>query len=63
MMPPKQKGVHLALFADDTCLYATVRKEGLVVIKLLCGLSSMETWCVRWNVKINADKIQGIYFS
>jgi hypothetical protein len=23
-------GVHLALFADDTCLYATNRKEGFV---------------------------------
>jgi hypothetical protein len=21
----------------------------------------METWCERWNIKINEDKIQGIY--
>jgi hypothetical protein len=26
---PQTHGVHLALFADDTCLYATDRKEGL----------------------------------
>jgi hypothetical protein len=32
-------GVYLALFADDTSLYATQRKEGFVVIKLQCGLS------------------------
>jgi hypothetical protein len=25
---PQATGVHLALFADDTCLYATERKEG-----------------------------------
>jgi hypothetical protein len=25
---PQAIGVHLALFADDTCLYATERKEG-----------------------------------
>jgi retron-type reverse transcriptase len=26
--PPQTQGVHLALFADDTCLYATDRKDG-----------------------------------
>jgi hypothetical protein len=60
---PQTHGVFLALFADDTCLYATDRKEGFVVRKLQHGLSSMEAWCVRWNVKINEDKTQGIYFS
>jgi hypothetical protein len=55
-------GVHLALFADDTWLYATDRKEGFVVRKLQCSLSSMETWCEHWNVKINEEKTQGIYF-
>jgi hypothetical protein len=56
-------GVHLALFADDTCLYATDRKEGFIVRKLQRGLRSMETWCERWNIKINEDKSQGVYFS
>jgi hypothetical protein len=23
----------------------------------------METWCEHWNIKINEDKTQGIYFS
>jgi hypothetical protein len=31
------------VFADDTCLYATHRKESFVVRKLQHGLSSMET--------------------
>jgi hypothetical protein len=39
-------GVHLALFATD-------RKEGFIVRKLQRGLSSMETWCERWNIKLN----------
>ncbi|PNF42024.1 hypothetical protein B7P43_G12302 [Cryptotermes secundus] len=60
---PQTHGVNLALFADDTCLYATDRKEGFIVRKLQRGLSSMETWCERWNKKINEDKTQGIYFS
>jgi hypothetical protein len=60
---PKTHGVYLALFADDICLYATDRKEVFVVRILQRGLSSMETWCVCWNIKINEDKIQGICFS
>jgi retron-type reverse transcriptase len=42
-----QTHVHLALFADDTCLYSTDRKEGFIVRKLQRGLSSTETWCER----------------
>jgi hypothetical protein len=60
---PQTRDVHLALFADDTCLYATDRKEGFIVRKLQRGLSSMETWCERWNIKIYEDKTRGIYFS
>jgi hypothetical protein len=57
------RGVHLALFADDTCIYATDHKEGFIVRNLQCCLSSMETWCERWNIKINEDKTRRIYFS
>jgi hypothetical protein len=60
---PQTHGVHLALFAEDTFLYATDRKEGFVVRKLQRGLTSMEAWCERWNVKINEDKTQAVYFS
>jgi hypothetical protein len=35
--------VHLTLFADDTCLYVTNRKQGFAVRKLQRGLSSIET--------------------
>jgi hypothetical protein len=31
---PLTRGVHLALFADNTCLYVTDRKEGFTVRKL-----------------------------
>jgi hypothetical protein len=56
-------GTQLALFADDTCIYATDRKEGFTVRKLQRGLTAMEAWCERWNIKINEDKTQAIYFS
>jgi hypothetical protein len=44
-------------------MYATDRKEGFVVRALQRGLRSMETWCERWNIKMNEDMTQGIYFS
>jgi hypothetical protein len=36
---PQTRGVHRALFADDTCLYARDRKEEFIVRKLQRGLS------------------------
>jgi hypothetical protein len=63
MIPPQTPGVNLALFADDTCLYATECKEGYVLRKLQIGLDAIETWCERWNIKINEDKTQAIYFT
>jgi hypothetical protein len=50
---PQTPGVYLGLFADDTCIYATDRKEDYVLRKLQRGLSATETWYERWNIKIN----------
>jgi hypothetical protein len=36
---PQTIGVHPALFADDTCFYATEHKEGYVLRKLQRGLN------------------------
>jgi hypothetical protein len=60
---PQTIGVNLALFVDDTCLYATKRKEGYILRKVQRGLNSMSANCERWNIKINEDKTQVIYFS
>jgi hypothetical protein len=60
---PQSPGVRLALFADDTCIYTTDRKEGYVLRKLQRGLTSVGSWCEQWNIRINEDKTQAIYFS
>jgi hypothetical protein len=60
---PQTIGVHIALVSSDTCLYATERKESYALRKLQHGLNSMAEWSKRWNIKINEDKIQVIYFS
>jgi hypothetical protein len=44
-------------------MYATERKEGYVLRKLQRGITAMEAWCESWNIKINEDKNQAIYFS
>jgi hypothetical protein len=36
---PQTRGVHLALFADDTSLYAPDRKDGFIVRKFQRGFS------------------------
>jgi hypothetical protein len=60
---PATPGIHLALFADDTCVYATEKHERRVLNKLQRGLIDVGSWCQRWNIKINEGKTQAIYFS
>jgi hypothetical protein len=60
---PQKPGVHLALFSDDTCLYASECKEGYVLRTLQRGLDAIEKWCEQWNIKINEEKTQAIYVS
>jgi hypothetical protein len=38
-------------------------KRGYVLRNLQRGLSAIEPWCKCWNIKINEDKTQVIYFS
>jgi hypothetical protein len=57
---PQTICVNLALFAEDTCLYATEGKEGYVLRKFQRGLNSIATWCERWNIKINEEKSRAI---
>jgi hypothetical protein len=60
---PQTPGIYLAFFADYTCIRTTHCKEGYVLRKLQRGLTSTESWCERWNIKINEEKIEAIYFS
>ena len=39
-----------------------IAKKGFTIRKLQLGLTAME-WCENWNIKINEDKTQAIYFS
>jgi hypothetical protein len=41
----------------------TDHKEGYVLRKLQRVLNVTATWYERWNIKVNEDKTQAIYFS
>jgi hypothetical protein len=56
-------GAYLPLFADDTGIYPTDRKERHIIRKLQRDLLSIESWREGCNIKINDDKNQAIYFS
>jgi hypothetical protein len=60
---PAAPGIHLAVFADDTCVYATEKHERRVLNKLQRSLIAVGSWCQRWNIKINKGKTRAIYFS
>jgi len=65
---PQTSGVYLALSTDDTYttyiyICTTNSKEGYDLRKLQRGLTSTESWCEHWNVKINEDKTQKIYLT
>jgi hypothetical protein len=60
---PQTPGVYLGFFPDDTSVYSTDRKEDYALRKSQRGLSATETWCESWNIKINEDNTQTIYFS
>jgi hypothetical protein len=49
----------LASCADDTCIYATDRKEGYVLRKLQRGLSAIGTWCEHGHIKFYEGKTLG----
>jgi hypothetical protein len=53
---PQSPGVYLNPLADDTCMYATDRKERQFFRKLQRGMNSIETKFKRWNIKLNEDK-------
>jgi hypothetical protein len=60
---PRTPGVHLALFADDTCIYTTDGNKNYVIRKFQRGLNTMEEWYEQWNIKRNEDKTRAVYFS
>jgi len=50
-----------AFFADDTCIYATDHKEGYVFRHMQCGLTPMQSWCERQNIKSTRIRLKPLF--
>jgi hypothetical protein len=60
---PEAPGTHLTLFTYDTSICVTEKYERRVLCKLQRGLTAVNSWRERWNIKMNEGKPQAIYFS
>jgi hypothetical protein len=49
---PAAPEIHLALFAEDTSIYATEKHERRVLCKLKRGLTAVNLLCERWNLHL-----------
>jgi hypothetical protein len=60
---PKHPSCQLALFADDTSIYCTSQFLDPIIRELKQYLEILEKYYQRWEIKINTDKTQAIYFT
>ena len=58
-----QEEISVGQYADDVGLYSTNRSLRLAKNQVQKALDSIEKWCQKWQVKINAKKSQAICFS
>ena len=60
---PSWPGTRLAMFADDTAVYAVDRRAETAVIWLQEQLDEYVEWAEKWRVAINAAKSTAVVFS
>lgn len=60
---PRTDLTSLALYADDTCIYAAAHHPDSVATYIQHHIDLLEDWCIKWKVKINAEKSHAVYFS
>lgn len=60
---PKSPSAHLALFADDTAVFASHPNPNYIVPNVQRHLDKITQWCNLWKIKINSTKYHGIMFT
>ena len=60
---PRLPGTSLAMFADDTAVYAVDRRAETAVTWLQKHLDVYVEWAEKWMVAINAAKSTAVVFS
>ncbi|KAG8300106.1 hypothetical protein J6590_084397 [Homalodisca vitripennis] len=54
--------VQLSLCTDDTLLTATSANLRMVTVYVQRQLDLLESWLLKWRIKVNADKCMAITF-
>ena len=60
---PREPGVQMALFADDTAVYTADRNADRAIIRLQRALDAYTTWTEIWKVAVNETKSSAVLFS
>ena len=60
---PKQVGVDLYLFADDTAITYKSKNARLITERLQNHLNQILLWMKSWKININGNKTQAIFFT
>lgn len=59
---PQQANVQLALYADDTGMYTAAKTTNAIIRRLNSALNTVRDYFIKWKIKINDTKTQGIIF-
>lgn len=60
---PKHTNTNLALFADDTAVYATSGSKDLLLKQLQNHINILEPYYNKWKIKINVNKTELLIFT
>lgn len=59
---PKLKHAAIVQYADDTTIFYSHRRKDTIVNRLEDDLHTLTEYFHRWKIKINANKIQVVYY-
>lgn len=59
---PKTPNTTMSLYADDTAIAASSTSARTVSRLLQEAATEIQEWCVKWKIKINAEKSQAVLF-
>jgi len=60
---PKHHDTNIALYADDTVVYASSTKPRQSIIHVQRHMELLQDWFTKWKIKVNVTKCEAIVFS
>lgn len=60
---PRAQAVSLAIFADDTAVFASSKNENILLRALQRSIDSLTEWFDKWHLRLNEDKCVAVRYS